>query len=202
MEDTELKAIVESLEKEGNSGTPSYVLIDELLHYRDQETNVLVVPQTLREQLMLQYHDASMAGHLSAPRVLAKLKNKYYWSTIRKDVQNWCKACRICASHKRPKKYIKAPLKPLSLKDHLLQSPWMFWPQAQIHCREQIHLSLYGLPEKYPECFVIEDQTADTIACILVEEIICRYGAPKQLLTDRGTNFMSEVMSKVTQIFR
>jgi hypothetical protein len=203
MEDPELKVIVESLEKEGNSGTPSYVLIDDLLHYRDQETNVLVVPRTLREQLMLQYHDASMAGHLSAPKVLAKLKNKYYWSTMRKDVQNWCKACRICASRKRPKKYIKAPLKPLAVEGPFATIAMdIVGPMPKSIAGNKYILVCMDYLTKFPECFAIEDQTADTIARILVEEIICRYGAPKQLLTDRGTNFMSEVMSKVTQIFR
>src|SRR5438093_6972520 len=55
---------------------------------------------------------------------------------------------------------------------------------------------------KYPECFATENQNAETVAKILVEEIICRHGAPKQILTDRGANFMSEVMNKVYELFK
>ena len=54
---------------------------------------------------------------------------------------------------------------------------------------------------KFPECFAMADQEAETVAKILVEEIICRHGAPKQILTDRGSNFMSAVMNQVYQLF-
>lgn len=36
------------------------------------------------------------------------------------------------------------------------------------------------------------DQKAETIAQILVAKIIFRYGPPQKLLTDRGTNFLSD----------
>ena len=43
----------------------------------------------------------------------------------------------------------------------------------------------------WPEVFPVRDQTALTIAKLLVEEVICRHGVPTELLSDRGTNFLS-----------
>lgn len=54
---------------------------------------------------------------------------------------------------------------------------------------------------KYVEAFPIPDCTAKTTAKIFVEKIICRYSAPAQLLTDRGTNYMSELIQQVCQFF-
>ena len=51
---------------------------------------------------------------------------------------------------------------------------------------------------KYAEVFAIKKQDADTIATHFVKDIICCYGAPEQLLTDRGKNFIGEVMKRVT----
>ena len=42
------------------------------------------------------------------------------------------------------------------------------------------------------EVFVVSDQKAETIAKLLVEGVICRYGAPQELLSDRGANFLSD----------
>ena len=39
---------------------------------------------------------------------------------------------------------------------------------------------------KWPEGFATADQTAPTIAPLLVEEIISRHGVPSQLMSDRG----------------
>lgn len=53
---------------------------------------------------------------------------------------------------------------------------------------------------KWVEAFAISDQTADTIARLFVESVVCRHGVPEQLLSDRGTNFLSELIAGVCDI--
>ena len=53
---------------------------------------------------------------------------------------------------------------------------------------------------KWVEAFAVPNQTAGTIAKLLVEEIVCRHGAPEHLLSDRGTNFLSDLVYKVCQL--
>ncbi len=48
--------------------------------------------------------------------------------------------------------------------------------------------------------FAISDQTADTIARLFVENIVCWHGVPEQLLSDRGTNFLSDLIRSVCDI--
>ena len=42
---------------------------------------------------------------------------------------------------------------------------------------------------------------ATVIACLLIDEIISRHGAPHVFLSDRGTNFLSKVVAEVCKIF-
>ena len=44
------------------------------------------------------------------------------------------------------------------------------------------------------------DQEATTIARLLVEEVIARHGVPEQLLSDRGSNFLSEITCEVCKL--
>jgi len=53
---------------------------------------------------------------------------------------------------------------------------------------------------KWPEVFAVADQTAHTIAQLLVEQIISRHGVPAELLSDRGANFVSGLIKEVCQI--
>ena len=53
---------------------------------------------------------------------------------------------------------------------------------------------------KWPEVFAMKDQTALTIAQLFVEEIICHYGVPCQLLSDRGAVFLSRLMIEVCNL--
>ena len=46
----------------------------------------------------------------------------------------------------------------------------------------------------------MKDQTAETIATLYVENIICRHGAPETFLTDRGKNFMSKLIAEICRL--
>lgn len=50
---------------------------------------------------------------------------------------------------------------------------------------------------KWPEVFAVRDQTAPTIAKLLTEKIIPRHGVPTELLSDRGANFLSNLLAEV-----
>ena len=46
------------------------------------------------------------------------------------------------------------------------------------------------------------DQTAQTVAKLYVEGIVCRHGAPQELLLDRGPNFLSELFLEVCRLLK
>ena len=55
---------------------------------------------------------------------------------------------------------------------------------------------------RYPELVGIRDTTAEAAAEAFVNEIVCRHGVPDVLLTDRGSNFTSRLMSRVATRLR
>ena len=55
---------------------------------------------------------------------------------------------------------------------------------------------------KWVEPFPAEDQTSETIANLLVNEVLYRHGVAEQLLSDRGTNLLSGVMKDVYSLTR
>ena len=62
-------------------------------------------------------------------------------------------------------------------------------------------LVISDLYTKYAVAVPVKDMTAKTVATTLVEEWILKFGAPDTLHTDQGTNFNSEVMKDLRQIF-
>lgn len=55
---------------------------------------------------------------------------------------------------------------------------------------------------RYAEAIALPDQKSETIARAFVELIVCRHGMPKELLTDRGTNFLSKLFQNVCKILK
>ena len=42
---------------------------------------------------MVSKHGSAAGGHRAAEETLAKLRKRYYWASIRRDVQQWIGAC-------------------------------------------------------------------------------------------------------------
>ena len=53
---------------------------------------------------------------------------------------------------------------------------------------------------KWVEVFATPNQTALTVAKLLVEEIISRHGVPRELLSDRGAAFLSKLLHEIYRL--
>lgn len=54
---------------------------------------------------------------------------------------------------------------------------------------------------QFPEAIPLLDQKAETIAEVLYTQIISSYGAPRSLLSDRGSNFLSSIVAELSKKF-
>ncbi len=55
---------------------------------------------------------------------------------------------------------------------------------------------------RWPEARSLKTANADMVATFLYEEIICRFGAPRILQSDRRTHFVNELIQRLTKRFK
>ncbi len=55
---------------------------------------------------------------------------------------------------------------------------------------------------RWLEARPLKTANADTVATFLYEEIICRFGAPRILQSDRGIHFINELIQRLTKRFK
>ena len=55
---------------------------------------------------------------------------------------------------------------------------------------------------KWVEAFAISSTVTTTLARVLVDEVICRYGIPKSIHSDQGTNLCSKVIQGNCKLLR
>ncbi|UYV82700.1 hypothetical protein LAZ67_22000606 [Cordylochernes scorpioides] len=61
---------------------------------------LLVVPKKRRKEIMSEFHNHMLNGHLGVARTTYRLKNKYHWPSMLKDVSEFVKTCHLCQSRK------------------------------------------------------------------------------------------------------
>ena len=104
--DAALLAIIDSL----TSGTLNrqfrrYVLLSDVLYFRDSPSSALiVVPEHLRNLVLRNNHDVPLAGHFGAAKTYHRICSQFYWQGRRADVEAYVKSCLLCQSRKAPKR--------------------------------------------------------------------------------------------------
>ena len=160
----------------------------------------VVVPTKLRVPLLEEAHKGRFAGHLSDRKVYDRLRRRVWWKGMKSNVVAFCRACLVCASRKGGRKTFKPPLAPIPVGGpfhrvsvDILQLPLT----TQGNCYVVVFMDYLT---KWFEAFAIPDQKAETIAKMFVENIVCRHGIPEELLSDRGTNFLSTLIQEVCKL--
>ncbi|CAG2194960.1 unnamed protein product [Mytilus edulis] len=53
---------------------------------------------------------------------------------------------------------------------------------------------------RWPEAIPVPNADATTTAKVFIEEVVCRHGAPRQLLSDNGKNFRSNLVKEICKL--
>ena len=141
----------------------------------------LVVPPSLRHEILVGGHDDPLAGHLGVNKTYEKLRERYYWPKMFADVQFWCTSCTHCQMKKSPKQRQTAPILPIPVEsafDRVAVDCLDPFPVTDSGNRYIVVFSDYLT--RYPEAFAVPSIDAPTIADLLVNQIMPRYGAPRR----------------------
>jgi len=178
--------------------SPSYHMNNNLLY----KGSKLVVPRPLREKLLIEAHDSPLGGHLSESKTLSKLQ-PYYWKGMTRDARRHISACKSCGGFKDKIGQSKPRL--------VQQVPEPYEPFSEINIDmitnlpktksgNQHILTLTDKMSRWVEAYPLPDLTAASVANTILQEFVCRYGAPIRICSDRGSNFTAELFGKVAQI--
>ena len=186
---------------------PRLLLVNGILwrRYDDLETKQewrqLVVPQSLREEVMEELHAGVMGGHLGESKTLQQLKRRFYWPGHSLDVKIWCQTCSICASRKTATPKNCAPLQTIKAGSPMqVIAVDIMGPLPESSNKNSYILVVGDYFTRWMEAYAIYDQEAATVAQKLVDNIFCRFGIPEQLHSDQGKQFESKLIQELCKI--
>ena len=152
----------------------------------------LIVPRPLKANILHQMHNSIISGHLGRKKTLEKLLQRLFWYGVREDVYMWIIKCDVCATIKPLHKVPRAPLGKMQVGATLDRlSTDILGPLPVTPRGNRYILVATDHFTKWVEIMAVPDQTAVTCANKLLNEVICRYGCPLTLHSDRGRNYES-----------
>ncbi len=180
-------------------------LIHRRFHKRNGSSSHLqmLVPKSLRQEVLRACHDSVWSGHLSRKKTAARVFQRCYWYEFREDVDLWVSQCDICAISKPATKKPKVPLGDMQVGAPLDRlSIDILGPLPRSEQGNRYILVVCDAFTKWAEAFPIPDQAARTCATVLVDHVISKFGCPLDLHSDQGRNFESEIFKEMCDILQ
>jgi transposase InsO family protein len=181
-----------------------YLLDSQVLYRVNNNRCQICIPNQLRSDVLKQSHDVPAAGHLGFKKSYQRLRSRYFWLTMHKDLTEHIKFCPECVMNKPPPRNPREPLGELPQPSSVWQIVHMdIWTPGRgppTQAGNVYVLAFVDAFSKFVVAYPIPNRTADTVADIMVNDLFARYGPPQTLVSDNAQEFVGEVMTRTFEV--
>lgn len=162
------------------------------------------LPAECRYPIFVMLHNISHAGVRGTIRLI---KSRYVWPFMDSSIKQWVRSCTACQQSKITRHTksnlsdfsipsdrfetvhldIVGPLPPATSPDHPLAVPYCYL------------LTCIDRATRWPEAIPLTNITAQAVAQAFLVNWISRYGVPYYVVTDRGSQFESELFQELSR---
>lgn len=148
------------------------------------------------------FHLLPTSGHAGIRRMINNIKKYYFWTNLEVDVTHFVKMCDKCQKQKHSTHHTKEPMVITSTANSAFEKIYLdlVGPLDKDYYNYMYILTIQCELTKYIEAYPLCSKNSIEVAKQLVNNFILRYGIPKEIATDRGSEFLSATMSEVCKL--
>ncbi|CAK9834636.1 Retrovirus-related Pol polyprotein from transposon 412 [Anthophora retusa] len=168
-------------------------------------SNEIRIPsEDQRQAIISENHISAYAGHKGITKTFRRVREKYFWPSMKLDIANFVNTCRDCQLRKLTRVKTRAPMTLTDTPGRAFDkiSLDVVGPLPTTPSGNQYILTMQDLLTKYSLAVPLKSLATTETADAFINTLICRFGTPKAILTDQGTNFTSALMRAVAKRFK
>lgn len=176
-----------------------YVMIERVLFKKSYLVPMLRCVGPLQANYVIREIHMGACGMHSEPRmVVAKaMRQGYYWSTMHRDAREEIRKCDSCQIYAKIPRLPKTPMTSI-------MAPWPFYqwgrdilgPLPQSAGKAKYVIVAIDYFTKWIEAKPLTRITGKEVKKFTWDNIVCRFGLPKIIVTDNGTQFVNDPFKK------
>ena len=156
---------------------------------------VPVVPSAMKSKIMSSFHDVPECSHLGSKRTRHAIMKRFWWKNMTKDIREFVRSCKICQTVKCVP---KAPYGLMGRNMNVAEAMETLFVDIIGRLPRTKNQNEYILVcqcefTKWVEFHPMRDSTAPTIIKFLEDSVFCRFGFPRKIISDNGTQFVGNV---------
>jgi Integrase zinc binding domain/Integrase core domain len=184
------------------SARREFELEDGLLYKKRKNERLLVIPKNKITDILELAHDHHLSGHMGAANTYFRLKQNHWWPGMEQDIKDYVKQCDTCQKRKTKKDQDLASSAKITPKpfDHIGID--VMGPLPRTLTGKRYIIIAIDFFTKWPEAVAVEEADAQAVVKFLHQDIICRHGVPSQITSDRGTEFLNDLVTEFERTYR
>src|SRR6266540_2027830 len=150
---------------------------------------------------MSMFYDDPTQAHQNADVMYHHISKRYLWQDMRKDIKEYAKTYFQCQQRGSMRQNNQKRTIPLT---DIFKRWGVDIVRSLPITREENRYIVVVIDyfSRWPEARPLKAANANTVVTFLYEEIICRFGAPRILQSDRGIHFMNKLIQRLTRRFK
>jgi transposase InsO family protein len=161
--------------------------------------NQLYVPMEMRGRLVVTKHGSAAGGHRATAETLAKLRKRYYWASMSKDVHEWIAGCG-CARKKGEKAKRVGELSGLKLVRPGDKIIFDFLKLPESLSGNKYLLAIVDVGSREIALAALPTKETKGVAKAIMERVYLRGKAPRVWQSDNAKEFTSAVMKDLAEL--
>src|SRR5437868_5269981 len=156
--------------------------------------------EKIRTAIIYRHHDQPSAGHGGTAKTTELISRRYYWPKMRETIKRYVKNCDACQWTKvvwhapygllQPNEAPSTPWKSISM-DFITDLPESGGHDAILVVIDRLTKMSHFIPCR-------KDIDAKQFAIVFLKKIFRLHGLPRDIITDRGSIFTSEMWKEIT----
>lgn len=167
------------------------------------ENIVEIVDERDKLEILKVLHDSSFGGNFGCNKTYERIKREYHWPGMKREIHAYVLKCTKCQINKKSRP-IKMPLQLTKVSNSPFEKIYVDIVEGlpETNRGNNVILSMIDDLTRFVELAPLPDQRAETIAKALFEDILCRYTFPKEIISDRGKNFIGKVIQDICRLLK
>lgn len=178
----------------------SYVFHSKQIQFEFCEiTEQIITPhENMRQKIISYYHDSKFAAHKGIEETIRRIKLKYIWPNLTKDVKEYIKTCDVCQINKIDRRNWSQPCIITTTASKPLERVNIDLIEINEPRKKLYILTMIDELTKYLCAYILKEKSTTDVTRLLLE--YCQHlGIPLRIHSDLGAEFVSKAMKKVCE---